>query len=263
MKGSDRNVLVILPAVAVLAAIWFLGISPKRAELSELDAQISAAQAQVAEQEQVADFAAQARKKFPSSYRKIINLGKAAPSDSDTASLLVQLQGLADKSNVDFRTITLGGDVGEAPELPPAPEPPAAESAAPEAPPAEAPATPVAASEASASSLPIGAQIGPAGLPVMPYELVFAGDFFEISDFLEGVDAQVDTHKASISVDGRLITVNGFTLKRDQDKGFPHLLASFSVATFIVPESEGPTAGASPSGPAPTPVATPTPGSTP
>ena len=36
--------------------------------------------------------------------------------------------------------------------------------------------------------LPIGATVGTAGLPVMPYEMEFEGGFFEIADFFGAVD---------------------------------------------------------------------------
>jgi hypothetical protein len=50
-------------------------------------------------------------------------------------------------------------------------------------------------------------------------------------------------------VDGRLITLSGFTLAPDTEKGFPHLEATFSVTTYLTPPSQGITAGASPAGP--------------
>ena len=40
------------------------------------------------------------------------------------------------------------------------------------------PATPT---EAAASLMPLGASIGPAGLAVMPYNLIFNGTFFQIA----------------------------------------------------------------------------------
>lgn len=263
---SDRLILVILPVVALLAAYWFLLLSPKRDEVAQLDTQITELEQSVADQEELAAFGQQARKTFPSSYRKIINLGKAVPGDSDTASFLVQLQSLALDTDVDFRTINLTPSTS-APAPPPPPPPPAEgeegeegdEDSGEETP--EEPTTPAVApaTEATAASLPIGASIGPAGLPVMQYEMTFSGDFFEIADFLKGVDALVKPSRKNVEVDGRLVTVNGFTLERDEVRGFPKLSATFSVTTYVSPEDEGVTAGASPTGPsaaAPIPTST-------
>ena len=92
--------------------------------------------------------------------------------------------------------------------------------------------------EAAASLLPLGAGIGPAGLAVMPYSLTFNGTFFHLADFLHGLDNMVQTkNDASVTVDGRLLTINGFSLKGDQTTGFPDLEGSFSVTAFVTPPS--------------------------
>jgi hypothetical protein len=118
--------------------------------------------------------------------------------------------------------------------------------------------TPPSPTEVAASTLPLGAAIGPAGLAVMPYELTFSGDFFHIADFIEGLDALVKSENEKVDVRGRLITINGFSLAPSQ-AGFPDLEASFTVTTYLTPPSEGVTAGATPEAPVPatsTPAAT-------
>ena len=72
----------------------------------------------------------------------------------------------------------------------------------------------------AASTLPLGAAIGPAGLAVMPYELTFTGDFFRVADFIEGLDSLVETTNAKVGVDGRLITIDGFSLDADSSWAF-------------------------------------------
>ena len=64
-------------------------------------------------------------------------------------------------------------------------------------------------------SLPIGATVGSAGLSVLPYDVRFTGEFFEIADLFEGVDQMVRSQAAKVEVDGRLVTVNGFTMKKE------------------------------------------------
>ena len=106
--------------------------------------------------------------------------------------------------------------------------------------------------------MPLGATIGPAGLGVMPYKLNFEGSFFHMADFIHGLDSMVKTTNSKVAVDGRLITIDGFSFKAAQI-GFPKLEATVSVTTYVTPPEQGVTAGATPSGPAP---ATATPAST-
>jgi hypothetical protein len=90
----------------------------------------------------------------------------------------------------------------------------------------------------------------------MPYTLNFTGDFFHVADFIHGLDNLVKTTNAKVSVDGRLLTVNSFSLAPSEE-GFPKLAATFSVTTYLTPPEQGLTGGATPSGPAPTATATP------
>jgi hypothetical protein len=92
----------------------------------------------------------------------------------------------------------------------------------------------------------------------MPYTLTFTGDFFHVADFIRGLDDLVKTTNAQVSVNGRLITVDAFSLAPSQSHGFAKLQASFSVTTYLTPPEQGLTGGATPSGPAPTATATPT-----
>jgi hypothetical protein len=241
-----------------------LVLSPKREEASQLEGDVAALESEVAQAQQTADIAEQAREDFPEDYKKVVTLGKAVPQDDDTASLLTQVSATAQDAKVDFRSLILSEDAEG--ETPTAPAPPAAETPPAEAQPTtettETAATEPSATEASAATLPIGATVGPAGLPVMPYELQFQGDFFHVADFVAGLDSGVSADEnGEVTVDGRLLTIDGFSLTRDQEKGFPSLMANFAITTYVTPETEGLTAGATPSGPAP--VSAPAPGELP
>ena len=83
----------------------------------------------------------------------------------------------------------------------------------------------------------------------MPYSLTFTGSFFKIADFIKGLDSLVKTTNENVGVNGRLVTINGFSLGEDSEAKFPALQANFSVTTYLTPPSEGTTAGASPEGP--------------
>lgn len=255
MKATDKTVLLALPVVALLAAFWFLVLAPKREEASRLVDETERLEASVAQQEALAETAELARKSFPEDYHRVVVLGKAVPEGADTPSLLVQLDRLGGSSGVVLNSVKLNSE-GTAAEPPPAPAAPpatpagAAEQSEQQVAAAEAgtPA-PAAPTEAAAATLPIGATVGPAGLPVMPYTLELSGDFFGIADFIGEVDRMVGLRKSGQpSVFGRLVTIDGFTLTvPDLGSG---LEASFAVTTYLTPADEGPTGGATPSGPA-------------
>lgn len=252
MKTASTNRLIaaILVVGALAVAFFALALSPKRQEASSLSAEAAQLRTSLAESRSKADEAAVARRDFPVDYRQLVVLGQAVPPSDETSSLLVQLNRVADHSKVTFDSIQLEAGASEAaPEVAPAPTEAEAAPAtsAPGAVPAAASVPPT---EAAASLLPLGASIGPAGLDVMPYDLSFSGDFFHIADFIKGIDSLVHTNRA-MTIDGRLVTLNGFALNADPELGFPHLDATFSVTTYLTPPSQGLTAGATPSAPAP------------
>jgi Tfp pilus assembly protein PilO len=255
LTSSNKTVIAALAVVVLAIAFWMLLLSPKRDEASKLGAQVKEAKASLAQHRAEVAQALAAREQFPVNYQQLVVLGKAVPGDDDTASLLVQLNRISERAGVSFQALTLEAAEGEVPT------PPAA--SAPEAPSTEgasgSPASLASPTEVAASTLPLGAAVGPAGLGVMPYTLTFTGDFFHIADFIKGLDSLVKTQNERVSVDGRLLTINGFSLAPDPTIGFPALEATFSVTTYLTPPEEGVTAGATPAAPAPataTPAAT-------
>jgi Tfp pilus assembly protein PilO len=236
--SSTNGVIVAMLGVAVLAiAFWMVLLSPKREEADKLGAQVEELQSSLSLHRAEADRAEEARQEFPVTYQQLVVLGKAVPGDDDTASLLVQINRIANRSHLTFRDFTLEAGSTEAAPTPTA-APVGAEGAAAVTP-----------TEAAASTLPLGATIGSAGLGVMPYTLTFDGKFFEIADFIKGLDSLVKTKNANVTVDGRLFTIDGFSLQAAQNSGFPALEATFSVTTYLTPPEQGVTAGATPTGP--------------
>jgi hypothetical protein len=254
MKSSDRSILLGLVILGLAAAFWFLVLTPKREEASELDTQIAQVQQELDAQRATVAQAVAARDSYERSYRSLVELGKAVPDDSDTSSMIVQLQELADKAKVNFAGLTLSAGSGGAPA-------PAAaetttdqnqESGDAESTPVEAP-TMAPPTEATAANLPLGATVGPAGLPVMQYQLDLTGDFFGVADLMASLDKLVHYDGAKLAVNGRLFTVDGFTMAPDDKdtKNPPELVVSVSLTSYIVPASEGLTGGATPTAPAP------------
>ena len=255
MKRNEQILLTGLLVAGVIAGFWLLILSPKRDEASKFAEQADQLQSSLQEAQQTVTAGEQARGSFGTDYRRLVVLGKAVPADDDQASLLVQLQNQASRAGVQFRTIDLSEATDSTSTAAPAPAPPPAESSSTDSSSATAstdtsPAVPP--TEAAASTLPIGASVGPAGLPVMSYDLAFTGEFFQIADFMRRVDSMVHTSGKAVDVHGRLLTVNGFTLEPSSDPGSlanPVLTANLQVTTYLTPADQGLTGGATPSGP--------------
>jgi Tfp pilus assembly protein PilO len=266
MKGSDKAVVLGVVMAVVLGAFYFMVLSPKREKASSLGDEVTALKGQVATQQQAAQFGEQARQEFPAFYGRLVVMGKAVPDQADSASLLVQLSSLAHRTDVQFRGIETGAGSAEA-EAAAASTPPPADSSsgstsstgttstpAPSGSSgttAAAATTPTPATEASAANVPIGAAVGPDGLGTMPYTLTFKGNYFQIANFLKGVDDLVHTHgNTEVAADGRLLTINGFSLSAPRPPSdSPLLKAVLAVTSYTAPATEGLTAGASPTAP--------------
>jgi Tfp pilus assembly protein PilO len=286
MKMSDRAIVFGVLVVVLAIGFYMVLLAPKRQKAGDLNDQITQLNASIAQQESVASYAEQARKDFPRYYGRVVVLGKAVPEQADTASMLVQLNSISGRNHLDFRAIELGGDAGSAgtgtsgaatatppATAAPAPAAPAGTSTTSTTPSAStssvnstgggatagtsstapASAAPVPATESSAAALPIGAVVGPAGFPVLPYTLKLKGGFFDIANFIGGVDDLVQPTDDGVRVapDGRLFTVDGFALDGGQPGSSPVLKASLAVTTYATPADQGLTLGASPSAPSP------------
>jgi hypothetical protein len=220
---SKRILLAAVGAVAVAAAFYMLALSPKRAEIAELDTKVAAAKVELVNNRQlVADYKS-AKTGYRTAYASVVRLGKAVPVDDDVRSLVVQLDGAAKAAKVDFQSISVGGANGAA----------------------AAPAT--AAAAGTAPALPPGATVGAAGFPVMPFTFTFDGSFFRLSDFFRRLESFVSVSNERVNVTGRLLTLDSLTL---QPTEFPKISAQVGATSFLVSPIEGLTAGASPQGPA-------------
>lgn len=235
-KSTNGIVAAVLVIVVAGIAFWMLAVSPKREEADKLDKQIATLEDSLRLHEEEVLRGEEARAEYPADYQKLVVLGKAVPGDDDIASLIVQINSIADRSEIAFADIELEGNGGGEEE------PAAVEGASP--------------TEASAALLPLGATVGDAGLAVMPYKVNFQGNFFQIAKFIGGVDALVKTRNEDVVVDGRLITLDGFALQENPEGKLPELEGSFAITTFVTPPSLGVPAGAAPESPE-TAVATP------
>ncbi len=229
MRGSDRTILIALPILALLVGLWLLVLGPKRTEAGDLQTDIDALRTSISATESQLAAAEEARDDFPKAYAELILLGRAVPEDGDQASLLFDFADLGKANDVDFISFEVTGDSDGGSSTP----------------------APAAATEASAAALPLGATVGPAGLPVTPYAFTFNGNFFNMADFFGAVDGTVKVKNGEPEIEGRLATIDSFVMTSDPDKGFPRIQADFNATTYIVPPAQGLSAGATPAGPAP------------
>jgi Tfp pilus assembly protein PilO len=278
MRSNERMIIVGVALVALAVGFYLMVLGPKRDKASELKDQVNQLHASITAAEQQASYGEQARKDFPKYYGRMVVLGKAVPAESDTASLLVQLNSLSDQSKVDLRAIALNGGGSEggsgtatssAPSAPTSPTGAASTASTASTSSSAAPtsttgssstSTAVPATEATAAALPIGSVVGPAGLPTFPYTLTLKGSYFDIGNFIGKIDGLVKPVSGGdqLSPDGRLLTVDGFGLKVLDLAASPQLDATFTVTAYSSGQ-QGLTAGASSSGPAPV---SPSPGET-
>jgi Tfp pilus assembly protein PilO len=221
MKTTDRNILLAVPLIAALVAVWFLVLSPKQDQLKTLDAQVATLQGSIQSQQAAISGGIQARKHFSRDYHRLVVAGKAVPVEDETASLLVQINRAAGAAHVGFQGISQGAG----------------------------------ATGAAASSDPAATATTASGLQTTPYTLTFTGNFLEIADFLSRIDGLVKPKGDRIASNGQLTTVDNVTLAEDQTHGFPVLMATIGVTTYLASPSADAASGqsgAAPVGTAPT-----------
>lgn len=269
MSAQGRTVFGLVAVAAAIGGFWFMLIAPKRADSASIQSQIIQAQARRDAAVSAAATAGQARAGYQHDYATVARLGKAVPGDDDVASLVYQLESVARANKIDFRAVKLTG-AGAAPAAPaPAPAAPA-DSAAAKGKTATA-ATPVPTVPAApvVSQAPPGAVVGSAGLLTLPFTLTFDGGYMPMQHMLGAIDRLADATDGAISVRGRLLTIDGFSLAAGPS-GFPKLQAQVSATAYITPAAEGvpggptapvspagtPAAGTTPAGSAPSPTTT-------
>jgi hypothetical protein len=258
MSKRDRYLLGVVALLAVVGGLWLLVFSPKLKDLRQASKDVDAAKTSYETARQEAQTFAQARLDFPEAYSEMARLGKAVPTHVDEASLVYQLDRLADRAGVKFESLSLeSGDAeaqGAASAPAPAPAAPAPggdagnQSAA-----AAAPASPgsdpmtlgsVPANALATASAPSGSTTGGANMRVMHFNLEFKGQFFRLEDFLRGVKRLTWTREGDLLISGRLLTIDGMTFDSDGKK------ISMAATAYVLPASQGLYAGATPAGPA-------------
>jgi len=288
ITARDRKILMGIVVLALFGAYWFLVLSPKREETSAVDTELTEAQGRRDQAVAQAAKLDRDRQNFTVDYATVVRLGKAVPATIDLPSLIVQLDQAAADAEIDFDRIKTGDRATGAAATPPpaagaAPPPggaaPPPGAAAPPpggaAPPAaSAPgqtrdaaqgatnnANQSAAAQPGATPPPAGgAAPAPAtgagaepssipGLDTVPLEFTFEGSFFEMADLFHRLKRFVHLKGEKIVVQGRLMSIDGFTLAPGASPR--QLSAQIKATVYLAPKAEGPSAGATPTGPDP------------
>jgi hypothetical protein len=223
----DRIVVSVLAALALLAAFWFLALAPKRKTAGDLGTKLASAQAQIDQANSAVAGYRAAKATYRSDYATVARLGKAVPTDDDVPSLVYQLESAAKRTNVDFRSVKVGGSGAAA-----------------------TPATPTAsadATQAATATLPPGASVGAAGFPTMPFTFTFQGNFFHLSTFFDRLQRFIIAKRKTLLVSGRLLSVDAIALS--SAGAFPTMQATVTATAYLLPADQGLTNGATPTTP--------------
>jgi len=212
---SSKFLIPAMLGVVVVAAFYFLALSPKNDELAQLDTDIAAKQAEVDQSKATLASYEDAKDSYKANYRSLVRMGKAVPADDDVRSLLVQLSDAADRSRVSFEAINVGANGATAPTA----------------------TDPAAAATAGLAPAPGTVAIGSAGFSAMPFSFGFEGSFFRLSDFFNRLEDFVTVENEKIDVTGRLLLVGSISVTPTQ--GMKRLEARVGAASYLVPKVTG------------------------
>jgi Tfp pilus assembly protein PilO len=227
MTTRDRIALMAVAALAVLGVVWLLAVAPERSKAAKLGTQVSAASAQLATTEGEATDARAAQERYTSAYASVVSLGKAVPASEEVPSLIYQLAQASDRKHVEFNSITTGGASG-------------------------------ASASAGGSATPAAAV---AGFTQMPFTFVFNGSYSDLYHLFQQLNkATVRTSSGGLQVSGRLLTLQGVKLepvaKEASGSGGEELTGTITATAYVLPASQGLTAGATSASPTTTSAAT-------
>jgi hypothetical protein len=215
----DRLVLIGVIALALLAAVWLMLVSPERNKASKLSGEVSSASAKLASAQDDAASARAAQQRYSAAYSSVVNLGKAVPASEEVPSLMYQIAQATNAKHVQFTSITTGGSAGSGPS-------------------------------AGAASSTVASAAASAGFTQMPFTFVFGGSFNDLYHLFRQLNAAtVRTSSGGLQVSGRLLTLQAVKLEPAGTEGSSELTGTITATAYVLPASQGLTAGATPTSP--------------
>jgi len=223
MTRTNKILLAAVVAVGAISAFYFLALAPKREEIARLDGEIASKVAEVEQARATLVTYEQAKKSYKSNYATLARLGKALPADDDVRSLLVQLEGAADRSGVEFSKIELGtGGTGAQPAK-----------------------ADVASAPGELASAPGTVPVAGGALSAMPFNFTFRGAYFDLSAFFSRLEHFVTINNERLDATGRLLRLESVQIT-PSPLGFPDMQAQIAAATYLVPPVQGVPGAATP-----------------
>jgi hypothetical protein len=210
VSRSIRILLAAAIAVVAFGGYWKLALAPKRVEAADLAKQVAAQQAQLDQSQRLVATYKGAKLAYKANYAAVVRLGKAAPADDDTRSLVVQLDAAAKRSDTAFASIDVGGGSGSSQTT----------------------------STGGASATTAPGAINTGAYSVMPFSLAFTGNFASLENFLGRLQRFVTIKGDKVLVNGRLLRVESISLQPG-DQGWPGLNAVVTASSYIVPDDAG------------------------
>jgi Tfp pilus assembly protein PilO len=287
LSDRDRKLMLALVPIIVIAAYWFLLLSPKMKEADVAAVEVTEQQERRDAAQAAVDQATSAQGDFAADYGEVVRLGKAIPAKVDMPSLLVQLDRAAEGTDISFTRISTGDRTAATTTTTTTPAPSDSTTTPTDAGGTAAQSAPGQATESandaaatsdqrndaaessgvdpadtqtstsSGSGLPVGGGAAgttagpapaPAALETVPLELEFVGNFFSLADFFHDIKRFVHVLNEDVVVNGRLVTIEGVTFSSDQTI-FPRIKAELAATVYLSPAAQGETAGATPAGP--------------
>jgi Tfp pilus assembly protein PilO len=222
MTQRDRIVVMVIGVVVVIAAGWIMFVSPERKKASKLGSEVTSAQATLSSAEGQLANARSAQAQYATAYSSIVGLGKAVPADQEVPSLIYQLERASNSKKVEFSSIVTGSSAG--------------------------------ASASTSGPAPAAAAAASAGFTQMPFTFVFNGSYFDLEHLFHSLNKfTVRTTSGGLQVSGRLLTVTSVKLTPVTNTGEApsgQLTGTITATAYVLPATQGLTAGATPSAPA-------------
>ncbi len=229
MTGRDRMVIIAIGVLVALGACWMLVVSPERKQAATLGTQVGAASAQLATAESQVASARDAQAKYAAAYASIVSLGKAVPASPEVPALIYQIAQASNQKDVEFSSITTAGTSST--------------------------------SSSSSAAAAAASATAAASFSVMPFTFVFNGTFEDLYHLFQQLDHfTVRTASGHLTVSGRLLTIQSVklspavvTTSTGQAASKHHaetLIGTITASAYVLPPSQGLTAGATTGAPA-------------
>ncbi|MFZ2052308.1 MAG: type II secretion system protein GspM [Solirubrobacteraceae bacterium] len=219
MTGRDRMVIMVLGALAVLAAVFMLLVSPEKHKAAQVSAQAETARSELSSARTKLAEAQQDEKRYAEAYASIVSLGQAVPAEQEVSSLVYELDHASTNDKVNFESITAGAGGSTV---------------------SSAPAT-------AAASAAVG------GFEQLPFTFTFQGTYEELYKLMGRLQGfTVSDPSGSVKVNGRLLSIQGVSLDSSAPTGAAsggELKATVTATAYVLPAGQTLTGGASSAAP--------------